>query len=452
MLIGVQALQTTQGALDATSNNIANADTPGYTREVPQFAENPETVMGDFVDGGGVSLTGLQSVRDELLNLQIQQQTSAQYGADAQVSNLQQVQSYFTTSGNDVASAFSSFSSSLDQLSASPGASGALQGVLTSGQNLARSFNTAANGLTSIQSATNTQVTQTVSQINTLSQQIAQLNGQIYQLNAAGQDGGTVQDQRDEAVQQLSQLAGISITQSSSGEVVTTANGSPLVMGNQSFSLQTVTGSDGMQHVLDANGTDITSTIQGGTLGGTIAVRDQIIPGYLTQLNTLASQFATAFNNAQTEGYTSTGQAGQAFFNIPSGTSGAAEGMSVAITDPSQIASSSDGSAGSNGNVVNLSAALTNDLPSGVTPTQAYSSLVFDVGNDESNANTQSTAIGQSLLQLTNQQSSVSGVSIDEETTNLIRFQTAYEAAARVVSTIQALDTVTLDMGSTQSY
>jgi flagellar hook-associated protein 1 FlgK len=207
-----------------------------------------------------------------------------------------------------------------------------------------------------------------------------------------------------------------------------------------------------MQQVLDANGSNITSTITGGQLGGAIQVRDTTIPGYLNSLNTLASQFATAFNTAQTQGTDSNGNAGQAFFTVPSGTTGAAAGISVALTSGSQIAISSDGSAGSNGNVANLSAALTNTLPSGQTPANAYANLVFAVGNDASNASAQSTAIGQSLLQLTNQQSSVSGVSLDEETTNLIRFQTAYEAAARIISTVQALSTVTLDMGSAQSY
>jgi flagellar hook-associated protein 1 FlgK len=89
---------------------------------------------------------------------------------------------------------------------------------------------------------------------------------------------------------------------------------------------------------------------------------------------------------------------------------------------------------------------------SGQTPANAYAQLVFDVGNAASNASTQSTAIAKSLLQLTNQQSSESGVNIDDETANLIRFQTAYQAAARIVSTIQQLTTDTLDMGSSQSY
>jgi flagellar hook-associated protein 1 FlgK len=452
LLIGMQALEVSEGALNATSNNISNSNTPGYTRQIPEISESPETVSDGQVTGGGVSLNGLQSVRDELLNLQIQQQTSAQSSEDAQSSALQQVQTYFSSNGNDIASAFSTFSSSLAQLSASPSSSAAQAGVMSSGQNLAEAFNTTANGLTTEQSAMNTQVTQTVAQINSLSQQIAQLNGQVSQLNAAGQDGGTVEDQRDELVQQLSQLTGVSVTQSNDGEVITTGNGTPLVMGSQSYSLQTTTGSDGMQHVLDANGTDITTTLQGGTLGGSIQTRDQVIPSYLTQLNTLASQFASAFNAAQAKGFDSNGKAGKNFFSVPASLAGAAAGISVSITDPSQIAISSDGSAGSNGNVAILSAALTNALPSGQTPTQAYANLVFQVGNDTSTSSSQSTAIGQNILQLTNQQSSVSGVSIDEETTNLIRYQTAYEAAARIVSTIQQLGTVTLDMGSSQSY
>jgi flagellar hook-associated protein 1 FlgK len=448
----MQALEVSEGALNATSNNISNSNTPGYTREIPEISESPETFSGGAVTGGGVSLNGLQSVRDELLNLQIQQQTSAQSSADAESSALQQVQTNFSTTGNDIASTFSAFSSDLAQLSASPSSTSAQSAVISSGQNLAESFNTTANSLTTEQSAMNTQVTQTVSQINSLTQQIAQLNGQVSQLTAAGQDGGTAEDQRDQLVQQLSQLTGVSVTQSSDGEVITTGNGTPLVMGSQSYSLQTTTGSDGMQHVLDSNGTDITSTLQGGTLGGSIQTRDQVIPSYLTQLNTLASQFASAFNAAQAKGYDSNGNVGQNFFSVPASIAGAAAGITVSITDPSQIAISSDGTAGSNGNVANLSAALTNALPSGQTPAQAYANLVFQVGNDASNSSSQSTAIGQNILQLTNQQSSVSGVSIDEETTNLIRYQTAYEAAARIVSTIQQLTTDTLDMGSSQSY
>ena len=451
--IGLQALEANQGALNATSNNIANANTPGYTREVPQFSENEENLSGTEVTGGGVTLDSLQSVRDELLNLQIQQQTSLQSSADTQSSSLQQIQSYFAaSSGNDISSELTAFSSALAQLSATPTNSAAQQGVLSSGQNLANSFNSTASGLTSAQTDADGQVTQTVAQINSLTQQIATLNGQVAQLAATGQDGGTTEDQRDELVQQLSALTGVSIAQSSDGETITTGNGTPLVIGSQSFTLQTTTGSNGFKQVLDSNGNNITSTIQGGQLGGAIEIRDQTIPGFLSTLNTLASQFATSFNAAQAQGFDSNGNAGQNFFTVPANSGDAAAGISVALTSASQIAISSDGSAGSNGNIANLSAALTAKLPSGDTPAGTYANLVFQVGSAESTASTQSTAIGQNLQQLQTQQGSISAVSVDEESTNLIRYQTAYEAAARIVNTIQQLNTVTLDLGSSESF
>jgi flagellar hook-associated protein 1 FlgK len=446
LLIGVQALEASQAALSATSNNIANSGTPGYTREVAHFTENPESLNGGAVSGGGVSISSIQSVRDQLLNLQIQQQTSVQGSADTQSSLLQQVQAYFSSTGNDIASQLSNFSASLAQLSANPSNAATQQSVLSAGQNLANSFNNAANGLTTVQNSADSQVTQTVAQINSLTSQIAQLNSQITPSLMSSQNGGTIVDQRDQLVQQLSQLVGVSISQSSDGQVITTANGSPLVMGGTSYQLQTTKGTDGFQHVLDSGGKDITSAIQGGQLGGAIQVRDQTIPGFLNSLDTLASQFATAVNAAQAQGYDSNGNPGQAFFSVPAGTTGAATAIKVALTGGSQIAVSSDGSAGSNGNVANLSAALTNALPSGQTAAGAYASLVYDVGNGASNANAQSTAVSQSLLQLGNQQSSVSGVNIDEETTNLIRYQTAYQAAARIISTIQALNSTTINM------
>jgi flagellar hook-associated protein 1 FlgK len=120
----------------------------------------------------------------------------------------------------------------------------------------------------------------------------------------------------------------------------------------------------------------------------------------------------------------------------------------MAITDPTSIAASSDGTAGSNGNLANFSALSTKSIVSGQTPGDAYASLVFQVGSLTSSANAESTATTGSLAQLNDQLSSVSGVSIDQESANLITYQQAYEAAARVVSTIQELFTVTMSMGT----
>ena len=448
LLTAVQALVADTGALQVTNNNIANASTPGYSRQVAILQEATPTNDGSSSVGNGVVLEGYQSVRDELVQTQIQQETQSQSGANAQLATLQQIQPTFTTSTQDIGTEMSAMFSSLSSLSTNPTSASAGQAVLTAGKNLATAFNTASNTLTSQQAGLNTQVTQDVSQINQLTQQIAALNPQIAELKATGQDGGTVQDQQNQLVLSLSALTSVAVTQTDNGETLSTGNGTPLVVGSQSFALQTTTGSNGMQQVLDQNGSNITASLTTGDLGGTVQMRDQTIPGLLNQLDTLANQFGSAINAAQAQGFNQDGTAGQNFFSVPSTVAGSAASISVALTDPTQIASRSDGTAGSNGNLANLSAVQTSALPAGQTPGDAYANLVYQVGTLTSNATAESGATTSSLLQLNDQLSSVSGVSIDEESTNLITFQTAYEAAARVVSTVQALFSVTLAMGT----
>jgi flagellar hook-associated protein 1 FlgK len=446
--IAVQSLGAATGALQATNNNIANANTPGYSRQVVVLQEAATTNDGAIQPGNGVVLEGYQSVRDELITSQIQQETQAQSGANAQLASLQQIQPTFTTSTQDIGTQMSVLFASLSTLSTNPGSSASRQAVLSAGQNLATAFNTASNSLTSQQSALNSQVTQDISQINQLTQQIAALNSQLAELKASGQDGGTVLDQQNQLILTLSSLTSVAVTRTDNGVTLTTGNGTPLVVGSQNMKLQTSIGTDGMQHVLDQNGTDITPSLAGGDLGGTIQMRDQTIPGLLHQLDTLANQFGTAFNAAQATGFDQSGKAGQNFFTVPTTIAGSAGTISMAIKDPTLIAASSDGSTGSNGNLVNFSAVQSTSLPGGQTPGEAYANLVYKVGSLTSNANAESTATTASLLQLNDKLNSVSGVSIDQESANLITYQQAYQAAARVVSTIQALFTVTMSMGT----
>jgi flagellar hook-associated protein 1 FlgK len=443
-----QSLLADTGALQVTNNNIANANTPGYSRQVAVFQEAAPTNDGNSSVGNGVVLEGYQSVRDELVSNQIQQETQSHSSANAQLNTLQQIEPTFTTSTEDIGTEISALFTSLSSLSTNPTSSAERQGVLAAGNNLVTAFNTASNVLTTQQSALNSPVGQDVSQINQLTQQIAALNPQIAELTATGQNGGSLQDQQNQLVLKLSALTNISTTQTAQGETLTTGNGTPLVVGSQGFALHTATGTDGMQHVLDQNGADVTASLSSGDLGGTIQMRDKTIPGLLSQLDTLANQFGTAFNAAQVNGFDQNGVAGGNFFTLPPTVAGSAGAISMAITNPTKIAASSDGSAGSNGNVANLSAVRTNVLPAGSTPGEAYANLVYQIGSLTSNANAESTATTASLLQLNDQLSSVSGVSIDEEATNLITFQTAYQAAARVISTMQAIFSVTMTMGT----
>ncbi|MGD0938443.1 MAG: flagellar hook-associated protein FlgK [Terracidiphilus sp.] len=448
--IAVQSLNAADGALQATNNNIANANTPGYTREVPVLESTaPISIFGNGATvGDGVNLIQFQSVRDELLQTQIQQETSSQSSANAQLNSLQQIQPVFTTSAQDIGTEMSAFFSSISTLSTDAASASDRQAVLSAGQNLATAFNTVSTTVTSQLAGLNTQVTQDVSQINQLTTQIAALTPQINALEAAGQDGGTLEDQQNQLILSLSKLTNLSVIQGSDGVTLTTGNGTALVAGNQSFNLQTNIGNGGMAQVLDQNGNDITSSITSGDLGGTIQQRDTTIPDIMNQLDTLANQFGTAINAAQATGYDENGDAGQDLFTVSNTVAGSAATIQMAVTDPSLIAASSDGTSGSNGNLANLSAVQTNTLPSGQTPGNDYANLVYRVGNLTSNANAESTATTTSLNQLNDQLNSVSGVSIDEESANLITYQQAYEAAARVVTTLQAMFSVTMSMGT----
>ncbi|MGA8202184.1 MAG: flagellar hook-associated protein FlgK, partial [Candidatus Sulfotelmatobacter sp.] len=310
------------------------------------------------------------------------------------------------------------------------------QGVLTAAGNLASSFNTKANSLTQQQNSLDLSVVQQVGQINQLTAQIATLNGQVANLQNVGENAGTFIDQRQQAIDQLSSLVNVSVIPSDNTLTLITGNGAPLVTGQQSFQLQTQALPSGL-HDVYSQGNDITSQLTSGQLGGTIQARDQEIPQTLTQLDTLAAGLANAVNTVQAGGFDLNGNAGTNLFTAPAASgAGAAANLSVAITDPSLIAASSDGTAGSNGNAEAMYALNSQPVVSGQNPSDYYSGIVFDIGNDASNASAEQTASGLVLQQLNDQRASISGVSLDEEAANMVQYQDAYSASAQVITTI----------------
>ena len=446
LLIASQALDVDQGALDVTSNNIANANTPGYSREVVNLSENTPTEVGNLTFGTGVNIEQIQSVRDQVLSLQIAEQTSQQSGAQTELNALQQIETLFSSSTQGIGADLSAFFNSISQLSTDPTNAALRSAVITAAQNLAVSFNQTSQGLTTNQLTLNQSVSQTVDQINTLTQQIAQINAKVGEMQQLNQDPGSLLDQENQLINQLSQLTNVSETQTPEGLTLTTGNGTALVVGNQSFALQVGnSATTGMQDVF-SEGQDITSAIQGGVLGGTIQVRDQDIPGLLNQLNTLASQFATSINTAQAAGFDLNGNPGQALFSFNA--AGPAASFTLATTNPDAIAASSDGTLGSNGNLQNLMAVESQTLPSGDTPTNSYAAMVSQSGTLAAQAQAEVTASTTSINQLNDQLGAISGVSINEETTNLLNYQNAFSAAARVVSTVDQLTQTLLSMGS----
>jgi flagellar hook-associated protein 1 FlgK len=239
----------------------------------------------------------------------------------------------------------------------------------------------------------------------------------------------------------------VSVIPSGNSLILTTANGTALVDGQRSFPLSTQLDASGLHHIY-SQGSDITATIVSGQLGGMLQARDQQIPAILSQLDTLAAGFANAVNSVQTNGYDLNGNpsTGNNLFTPPPSASGAAASLSLALTDPSLLAASSDGSTGSNGNAEILYALRNQAVINGQSPADYYSSVIFNVGNTAANASASQSASDLVLQQLNDQRSSISGVSLDEEAANLMRFQQAYAASAQVISSINSMMQTAINM------
>jgi flagellar hook-associated protein 1 FlgK len=449
--ISLQSMLAEQGAIETTTNNIANVNTPGYSRQRPDLEETPPVTIGDLSFGTGVKLADVTSLRDSILDLRVNQETQQQGQLNSFISGGQQIQTLFNeTSGTGLQTPLTNFFNSLSELTTNPSDVTTRQNVITSAQNLTNAFNQTSQNLTTLQTNTDLAVQQSVTQINSLTSQIAQVNQQVVATTTTGGNAGPFEDQRQQLLNQLSNYVDISeVNSGNNGITVTTTSGAPLVVGNQSFQLTTQANpATGFQDVY-SNGKDITSQISGGELAGQIQIRDQEIPAIQNSLDTLAYNLSTKMNLQNQAGFDLNGVAGGDLFTPLAQVSGAASSIGLATTDPTKIAASAGPAPGNPGDNTNANAMLglqNQAIVNGQTPLDYYSNLVFKVGNDISSAQTNQSAGSQVLQQLQNLQGGASGVDINEEAANLMRFQNAYQASAQVSTVINTLMTATMNM------
>ena len=451
--IALSSLLAQQAALETTSQNIANLNTPGYSRQRPVLVEESSVLSGTTLIGGGVSLEKVESIRDQILELRLHQESQQQGQLEAFLGSTRQVEALFNeTQGAGLQGVMSKFFDSLRSLAADPTSLPLRQAVLTAGQNMAGTFSQTAGQLGQLQHSLDQSVTQSVTGINTLTANIADLNREVAAAQNAGQNAGELEDQRTEAIRTLAGLVDLSVVQADGSLTLTTAKGTALVVGAQSFALETRTDpGTGFQHIF-AQGTDITSTLTAGQVGGSLQVRDQTIPSYLADLDNLAAQLRNSVNTVHRAGFDLAGAPGGDLFVpfVPAAAgsnTGAANSFAVALTDPAKLAASLDGTPGNNGNLAALADIRNQTIVNGQRPLDFYANFVFRIGNDVSDATAQQEAGNLVLQQLQNQRGAISGVSLDEEAANLIRYQRAFEAAARVVSTINDLLDKAVNLG-----
>ena len=454
MDIAQQALMADQEALNVTSNNVANQNTAGYTREVVTFHSVDAFTLSGSTFGSGVTASAT-SQRDRVLEQQVQQQTQVQAQSGALESALQQIEDVFglsstqaSASSTVLGTATNSFFSALSALASNPSDPATRRNVLTAANTLTAAFNSSASQLAQVTTGLNQEVVSDVGQVNSLTTTIASLNAQITSLSPNA-DAGALEDQRQQAIAQLSQLVGLNqISTENNGITLTTSGGAVLVSGGKSFAMST-SQVGGKTHILaGVDGQDVTLNLTGGDLGGVLQARDQLLPGYQSELDSLAYGIGTQVNQQNELGLDGSGNPGAALFSLPSAQAGAATLIQMATTDPNAVAAAGpgEGSAG-NTNATALADLSNANVAGGQTASGFLASFLGQIGNDSSAATTNNSAQQATLTQLTTQRDSLSGVSLDEEASNLTQYQRAYQAAAQVFNIANSIMASALNLG-----
>jgi flagellar hook-associated protein 1 FlgK len=317
----VSGLLAFQRALDVTSNNISNVATPGYSVQNAHFTPQPgqATAVGFF--GSGVTIESVTRSYDELLAGQVRSSQSGYSSFNTYATQAAQIDNMLSNSSTGVTASLQAFVNALQTVANSPSSSAQRQGLLSQAQALAQQMQNYSSQLSSYGAGVDSQISSAVTQINTLSAGIASLNGQIAAgLSSTGQTPNTLMDQRDQMLDQLSQYVTVNTATQADGSMnVYIGSGQPLVIGGTAQALSAIQSPyDATQHnigiVTGGSSADITSEISGGSLGGLLAVRSQVLQPVQNALGQFSVGLATLVNQAQQAGLDLTGGAGKPMF------------------------------------------------------------------------------------------------------------------------------------------
>ncbi|SFA88217.1 flagellar hook-associated protein 1 FlgK [Lentibacillus halodurans] len=490
-----RALFAQQSALYTTGHNIANANTEGYTRQrvnfetgspYPPASRNRPEIPGQM--GTGVETGSVQRIRNQFLDYQFRAENSASEYWNTKADALSRMENLLNEpSETGLSETMDQFWQSLQDLSVAPKDDGPRSVVAQRGQAVAESFNYLSDSLSSIRTDLKNQIDVKADDANSLVRQINAINEQVKNIETNGQLPNDLYDERDRLIDELSGIVNIDVSYTKSsdsasdmadglatirladenGDVLDTpalVNGDMTDGGELSFNEIDVSYSeDNYEAVEDitVNGESFDPT---GSLKGLVesygytdenGEANGIYPDMLHDLDTMAEAFAAEFNRVHSDGDDLNGDSGiEDFFQYTSG-QGAASSMTVnedILDDPDLIAAAiEDGGAGDSGNASALADVFETPLDGlgeNTSVNSFYESIIGDMGvmAEEANNMTENTEILRS--QVEQQRMSVSSVSLDEEMSNMIKFQHAYNAAARSMTAVdEIIDRVINNMG-----
>ncbi len=462
--IGRRALQAQQAALNLTSNNVANANTQGYSRRRGVMESVDGGSLGPV--GNGVDVTSVERLRSRFLDAQARTENQVRGRWEELEHTLGGLESIFNEtsgagsseagtvfnepSGAGLSGSLSRFWNAWQDLANVPESGAARAAVRQEAEFMSNTLHQSHQRLQESRTQLDNEVVGEVGAINGILDRLASINAQIPRASFGRGGLADLEDQRDNLLDELSQKVDVALVEQENGQVSVLMSGHNLVEGTSAVHLETrqVTsgGVSGTQVAFADDGS--LAQIRSGRLSGLIEARDQLIPDLNRRLDELAAGMVEQVNRVHRAGTGLTGGTGINFFD-PNHTTAANISVADAIrADLGNIAASQDGNTGDNGVAIAISGLRNKRFMGGGTSTVEgfYATLLGEVGSRSKEAQTMAENHRLFSTQIENRRQSIQGVSLNDEGAQLVLFQRAYQAAARTVSVIDDLMETTINM------
>lgn len=452
-----EALKAQQLALQTTGHNLANAATPGYSRQrVDLVSADPAFAGGVFV-GQGVEVAGIRRIFDRFVESELLTLQGEVGYSQAESEALESLQEIFPLSGG-VNGALSEFFGALGDLASNPAGSVERLSVIAKANALGQSLAQTRQLLTGARQKLDEDVWGSIARVNVVLEQIAGLNKRIVASEVGGQSANDLRDKRQTLLQEISALTGATTREEASGQVTVTMGGLLLVGGERFASFQTdQLDAAGLRRITytspDGTAFEATTLLSAGKVGSLLNVRDRLLVSMIERLDRFAKTLVDEVNAQHALGFDRNGNAGGNFFTplgTVAGAAGAVQVDSAVANDPRLIAAAAAANTvpGDNRNalaLVNMRqtpfAALGNQ-----TLEDNYLSLIGNVGSEVQRAGARFDFYQDVLTRTQARRESVSGVNMDEEMTKLIQFQRAFEASSVLVRTADEMYQTLIEM------
>lgn len=436
--IGLSGLLAQRRAIEVTGQNLANVNTEGYSRQrVALTSDSGPITPAIFAryEGSGLGVRSgvVERLRDQFLELRGYQEHAAASRLEIGAGTLARVESAFgEPSDTGIATQLADFWAGWDDVANRPDDLAARSQLIERAQTLAASFRRADADLGGLWDTTLEQVTAVVDEVNATAARVAELNGTIQAAVGSGLTPNDLMDQRDHLIAQLSERVGVTVRAGEAGMTDVFVGGTALVRGTRSESLEVVVGPGPAQPVSVNWTKDGSAATASGQVGGMLDALDDALPRYRAAIASVAGEVLTATNAVHATGFDLDGNAGVPFFTM--GPAGLEVSAAIAA-DPRKVAAS--GTAGT------LDGSVAGALAGTTGPDASYRQLIVGLGVEAQSANRRVDIQSAITREVDAARESEAGVNIDEEMTQLMAYQHAYQAAARFVSAVdEALDTI----------